>query len=355
MWPFKPKTETRAGYADALIQTLIASADGESAAKVAATGAMEAVCGLVGRAFASAEVSAPAPVSAALTPAVVGHIGRSLVKHGDLVMAIEATGEALRFVAVESYDVLGDHDPASWRYRVTLSGPSAMVTRSDVSADEIAHFRYSYDSARPWAGIGPMQVASLTGRLSANVASALADEAGTTRGFLLPVPRKDGDDATLSALKGDLKSLRGGLNLVESMTEQWSAQSGMGSRSADSKQWEPRRVGASPPPALVALAEQAAREVFSACGISPALFGGADGTAAREAWRQALFGVIAPLGRMVSSELSAKFGEEVKLDWQELRASDLSGRARAFAGMVQAGMDLEKAAALSGLLLDEAA
>ena len=352
MWPWKPKTEKRAGYTDGLIQTLIASASGEHAAKVGATGALEAVCGVVGRAFASAEVKAPAPVTAALTPAVVGHIGRSLMKHGDLVMAIEANGDGLRFVAVESYDVLGDHDPASWRYRVSLPGPSSMVTRADVSGDEVAHFRYAFDSARPWAGMGPMQVASLAGRLSANVSAALADEAGTTRGFLLAVPRKDGDDSTLSALKADLKELKGGLNLVESMSEQWSAASGTGSRSADSKQWEPRRVGADPPAGLVALAEQAAGEVFMACGISPALFGGADGTAAREAWRQALFGVIAPLGRLVAAELSEKFGEEVTLDWQELRASDLAGRARAFQSMVTGGMDVTKAAGLAGLMTE---
>ena len=53
MWPWKPKTEKRAGYTDGLIQTLIASASGEHAAKVGATGALEAVCGVVGRAFAS--------------------------------------------------------------------------------------------------------------------------------------------------------------------------------------------------------------------------------------------------------------------------------------------------------------
>ena len=292
------------------------------------------------------------PVTAALTPAVVGHIGRSLMKHGDLVMAIETNEAGLRFGAVESYDVLGDHDPASWRYRISLPGPSSMVTRSDVPGEDVCHFRYSYDSARPWAGLGPLQVASLAGRLSANVASALADEAGTQRGFLLPIPRKDGDDQTLTALKGDLKSLAGGLNLVESMTEQWSAQSGAGSRSADSKQWEPRRVGADPPAGLIALAEQAAGEVFKASGISPALFAGADGTAAREAWRQALFGVIAPLGRLVAAELSEKFGEEVTLDWQELRASDLAGRARAFQSMVTGGMDVTKAAGLAGLMTE---
>ena len=37
--------------------------------------------------------------------------------------------------------------------------------------------------------------------------------------------------------------------------------------------------------------------------------------AKREAYRQALHSVIAPLGRIVSAELSAKLETEIRLDW----------------------------------------
>ena len=40
----------------------------------------------------------------------------------------------------------------------------------------------------------------------------------------------------------------------------------------------------------------------------------------------------------------------ISLTWDELRAADISGRARAFQSLVGAGMDLDRAAALSGLL-----
>ena len=63
----------------------------------------------------------------------------------------------------------------------------------------------------------------------------------------------------------------------------------------------------------------------------------------------ALFGVLSPLGRKVESELRRRLGD-VSLDWSELRASDLSGRARAFQSMVGAGMDISKAAGLAGLM-----
>ena len=72
----------------------------------------------------------------------------------------------------------------------------------------------------------------------------------------------------------------------------------------------------------------------------------------REAWRLALFGVLAPLGRLVESELKAKLDDEVSLSWQELRASDLSGRARAFQSMVGGGMDISKAIAGAGLMVE---
>ena len=62
-----------------------------------------------------------------------------------------------------------------------------------------------------------------------------------------------------------------------------------------------------------------------------------------------LFGVLSPLGRLVEAELQDKLEDTVTLSWQELRASDLSGRARAFQSMVGGGMEVERAAGLAGL------
>ena len=108
---------------------------------------------------------------------------------------------------------------------------------------------------------------------------------------------------------------------------------------------------ASTPDAMVSLAAHASNEVFAACGLSPSLFiEGGDGTAQREGWHRALFGVIAPLGRTVEAELREKLdAPDLVLVWDELRASDLAGRARAFQSMIGGGMDVAKAAALAGL------
>ena len=64
--------------------------------------------------------------------------------------------------------------------------------------------------------------------------------------------------------------------------------------------------------------------------------------------------MIQPLGRLVETELQAKLdASDIKLSWAELRASDLQARARSFKSMVDGGMELPQAAALSGLLLPE--
>ena len=91
--------------------------------------------------------------------------------------------------------------------------------------------------------------------------------------------------------------------------------------------------------------------MFAACGLAPVLFGlTGDGTARREAFRQALHSTIAPIARLVEMELRTKLEvADLALNFDALFAADLSGRARAFQSLVGGGMDVAKAAALSGL------
>ena len=81
---------------------------------------------------------------------------------------------------------------------------------------------------------------------------------------------------------------------------------------------------------------------------------GGPGTQARESYRQALFATIAPLGRIVETELRAKLDDPaISIGWEELRASDISGLAQAFQSMVGDGMSLDGAAALSGQMVTD--
>ena len=193
-------------------------------------------------------------------------------------------------------------------------------------------------------------MAQLAGRLSAETVAALADEASGPRGSFLPLPRADGQDTTVSALKGDIKVAKGALLAVEGTSDQWQTDT-----SKTNSGWETKRFGANPPVALVQQAQLASNEVFAACGLSGILFGErGDGAGRREAFRQALHSVIAPLGRIMEAELRYKLASPgLALNFDALFASDLSGRARAFQSMVGAGMDVAKAAALSGLTMQE--
>ena len=275
-------------------------------------------------------------------------IGRALIRRGEIVFYIDVVDGRLVLLPCQSHDVEGGPDPATWRYRCTVSGPERTWTYDKVPATGVVHLTYGRDPERPWRGYGPLQVAQLAGRLSASTVATLADEAGGSHGYLLPMPAVGGQDETVDQLRADIKALKGQVALVES------TQSMAAGAATPRSDWEPKRLGADPPAALVELLHRASVEVYSACGLSPAIFAAeGQGTAMREAWRQALFGCIAPLGRLVSHELTTKLDAPVTLDWQELRASDISGRARAFQSMVGAGMDPAKAAALSGLMVDD--
>ena len=108
-----------------------------------------------------------------------------------------------------------------------------------------------------------------------------------------------------------------------------------------------------PPASLVELVSVASQEVYAACGFNTALWGGSQAASVREAWRLALFGVLSPLGRLVESELQDKLEDTVTLSWQELRASHLSGRARAFQSMVGGGMAVAEAVSVAGLMVED--
>ena len=348
MWPFNRREVRESSLTDALVSQIVANAGGAVSARPTATGALEACAGLIGRAFSAASVEGPAMLTAPITASVLNLIGRELVRRGEVVFNVDVPVDALQLTPSADWDVQGGFDPEAWLYRLNLAGPSSTTTIAHREASGVLHFRWAYEPARPWKGLSPIAAAALAGRLSAETAKALADESSGPRGSLLPLPGKGGDDPTVDALKADLKTLNGATALVESMKSSWGVASNSREAPAD---WIARRLGAAPPVGLVNLHEIASREIALACGIPTALLAESPtGTGTREAWRQFLFGTVAPIGRLVSAELSRKLDAPINLTWADLRASDLSGRARAFQSLVNGGMDLSRAAALAGLM-----
>ena len=346
-WPWQSdKLETRAenSYTDVLVAALVSRAQGKTLAIPSATAALESCAGAVGRGFMAAEVMGRPMVAEALTPDCLEMVGRTLIRRGEMVYLIDLEGGRLRLLPADIWDVNGGPSPDSWEYRVTLSGPSRTLTHDHVSPDSVLHFRYASDATRPWRGNSPLEIASLAGKLSAETARQLGEESSGPVGRLLGLP-VDGADPTVIALRKDIAEMAGRVAMVE--TGDWD------NAGAGAVDLETKRFGAEPPQPLVNLLDVASREVVSACGFHPALFQVGPAAAIREAWRLALFGVVSPLGRKVETELQAKLDPSIKLGWQELRASDLSGRARAFQSMVGGGMAVQEAIAISGLMVED--
>ena len=168
---------------------------------------------------------------------------------------------------------------------------------------------------------------------------------------MIPVPSDGGDggdDDPLAGLKTDLAGARGRAILAETTAGAW----GDGKMAAPQADWKPQRFGAMVPDSSVSLRTAAGEAVLSACGVPVALVTAADGTSQRESWRRFVMGSIEPLLRVVGQEIEAKLETRIAFDLSSLWAHDLAGRASSFRQMVTAGMEIERAAALSGLISD---
>ena len=344
-WPWQSE-KRGSSYTDSIIALIAEQSSGATLAKPAATGALEASASIVARCFAAADVAGPDQFVAALGPSTLSMIGRSLIRQGEVLFAIEIRKGRVVLIPAASWDVTGERDPASWRYRLTLGGPSRLTTLEPVPANSMVHIRLQADPEQPWRGVSPLASAALAGRLSAETVMALADEASGPRGSLLPTP-VDGNDPTITTLKADIRALRGKVALVESQSAGWAAD---GSQTRPRGDWEARRLGAAPGAPLIAQADLASREVYAACGIPLGVVLDVEGTGQRESFRRLLHSTIMPLAEIVGEELSNKFETPISLSFDGLFAADLSGRARAFQSLVNGGMDPGKAAGLAGLM-----
>ena len=344
--PWKRSTENyqSTSYTDALVAALIRQVRGQTAGATltSETGALESAAGLVGRAFMAAGVEGDPMYAAALTPQVMELIGRALVRRGDAVFYID-TSNGLTLLPAQTHSIDGGPMPSSWVYDITLAGPGELRTMRPVRAEGVLHFRVNADVETPWRGHAPLAVASGIGDLLSEVNTYLREESSKPRGAFLSSP-KDGEDPTIDALKDDVRTAAGTLLFVETMVQQWEK-----GGPPVMKEWEAKNFGPTMGAGMVEAAALARSEALAVLGLNEAIFSGADSAALRESWRLALFGLIAPLGQLVQSEIKAKLDPSVGLTWTELRASDLSGRARAFGSLVKAGLPMERAAAEAGI------
>jgi len=324
--PFRRRREPPAedrNYTDAITEAIInASADSAASGYVAA---LEVAAGHLSRAFAAALVAGPE--AALFEPDVMARIGRDLVEIGEAVWY--RVGRMLYHA--EAYTILPNG-------RYDISGPRP----ARVAPDMVLHVRWNVQS-ETGRGISPLGAAQTLRDMQRKLEMALADEAGAATGYLLPVPT-DGESSIVDQLRKDIADLKGRIAVIET-TRTWAGSP----VDAPRRDYELTRLGPNTPMSVVQLYEVAHRHVLAACGLPVQLATDSDGTAQREAWRRYLHGTVSPLGRLVTTA-AGRAGMSIALDWAQLFASDISGRARAFQSLVGGGMSIEQAAAASGLL-----
>ena len=341
----EPEKRQSVPFTDAVVAALTAQASGAAVGDASAIAALEAAVALYSRAFSAVKLSPAVP---ALSPGCLALIARNLIRRGEDVHQIMVDGGAVRLQPIGSWDVRGGPVESSWWYRCDRFGPSGNLTEL-VPAGAVLHVRYAVDSARPWYGIGPLGWARSTGTLAANLETRLGEEAGGVVAHLLPVPSDGGDGSDEDPnknLKADIAAAKGRPVVVETTSAGW----GEGRQAAPQSDWQPKRIGASPPAALPSLRTDAGLSVLSACGVPVSLVTDADGTSQREAWRRFVMGSVEPLLAIVGQEIEAKLETRVDFDLSSLWAHDLAGRAGAFQRLVAGGVAVNEALVTAGLL-----
>ena len=160
--PRRPVEVRERSYTDTVIARLVAASAG--AGDGGALAAIETAARWWGLGLASATVKPEKNLALdALTPSALDTIGRALCRFGESLHVIAVRGGRVTLTPTASWTVHGSDDPASWLYRVTLSGPDSTRTIT-LPAASVLHVRYAPHPSRPWAGRSPCDAGRWTPR-----------------------------------------------------------------------------------------------------------------------------------------------------------------------------------------------
>ena len=310
--------------------------------QAATLGALQAAAGTLARAMVTASVEGD---RGALTPDTLYAIAYDLVRHGQYVALLEVRGTGARLLRADANaPTYGGPERESWRYNLTIGGPSHTRTQNAPAA-AVCHVLWNADSITPWRGRGPLAVAASSGTLAALMARSLTGEAAIPSVRVTAMPAGQGEE-TGKRLAQSVRSKHGGIAFPETTY----AAGGQGRTAAPAADWKGQRYGFDAEQSAVNLHALMHEEVFGACGVPTALAPGskAAGPAAREAFRQLLVGTVEPLSRLVAAEVGRVLESPVKLSFTKLAAVDVAARGRAVHILAQAGVERDEAMRLVG-------
>ena len=238
----------RRNYTQFRVDAAVAEATG-AAVRGAAFGAVEIAAGMFARAFAACEVEPAGARTAALTPAVLSSLARSLLTRGEWLAAIEVDAGQVALYEAADWDVLGA-GRTGWRYRVNTAVPSGTLVET-LPAAGVVHVRYATRPGEPWRGRPPLWFAEDSRALAAALERRLGQELAGPVGHLIAMPAdaggEGGDEDPHAALKGEIAGLAGRVALVETTAagfgEGRAAAPSLGLDTAAAGRQSARRVG----------------------------------------------------------------------------------------------------------------
>ena len=344
-WEHRSSIEPSGSYTTDVLNFLSANASGQALRGVPA--AIEICAGVWGRGLATAEVSPRNGRTAALTPSTLGYIGRYLLRYGEVLFEIGVRGGQITLTPAQSWTVAGGIDPATWTYDCTFQGPSTSVVRT-LPAGRVLHLQYSQSHSAPWLGVGPLSSAGVTQELVGQIETALAEEAGTPRGYNFPVP----DVRQAGQLTTELRGARGRLHLVPSVASDvaW----GQGMESKPGSDFDAKRFGMMPPLPMVELRSRAELSILAAAGVPVTIMSVSDGTAKAKDFSRFLTLTMVPLGKMLAQQIGDALDVDgLTFDFNDLGAADIASKGRVFGQMVSNGVNIADAAEVAGLPISD--
>ena len=346
----KPKVrQAESGYTSRLLAADLNVAQGNELKLNTIHSALVACANLVERSILAATVSG----SPVVNHVTASRIARELMLTGEAVRLIEVQDGQINLLPVCNWTVhseAGKTNPEDWQYKVTLAAPGGSITRN-VSSDSMIHIRMHVDPAKPWQGRNPLAACPAFSEASRRLERYLEIELRTPVGKIIPVPQAQSDYETadgetvspLANLKEGLAKLDGKIATPETMMN-----TGDGRAAAPSRDWVPQPLQPAFPNGTGEILELTRSSVYAACGVPSALWSsGAAST--REAFRAFLVSCLKPLTAIMQDEFSRKLEATISFDFGALLSGDVTAKARATKGLVDAGVELQTALTMAGL------
>ena len=286
-----------------------------------------------------------------------GSIARAIMTYGESVNAIavrlQGDSYTIRLLPCSSWTVWGDDpDPMEWLYEVQIPAPNSITRHRYIPAKGICHFRVAPSHIQPWKGRSPLSRASLTAEVTRLIEEDLRLELKVPIGRILVLPEgsdriepKEGKPIS-DAIQEKIKNLEGGIITVPTVRGGF----GLGPTAAPGQDYQLQTVGPTFPESILRARESLAVSIMSAYGIPPEIMMRSnEGNSQREGWRRFLYAGVKPLGAVIRDEIALKTEAECDINYTDLAAADLQGRARAFKQLVEAGMEVKQASIVTAI------